>query len=577
MTLPVMVRIKKSQLNAAEPDPSFTSSPRKRIRNKEREQSQDTRSKRRSSRSIPASRQNNIANDHNSEYDFPSDEDEADLAVKRTPSKRKATSTVSTPKTNGQLSTPRGRRNNGPDAATPLKTISVANAQTPRWKRNDRSARKKSARALIEKVVGGDGSDEEVDEDIAREIYESSEDEEEEEEEEEEADGLPDEAATPSRRPRGHPKAKPTKKPARKKSPTPPRDLPPHELYFAQNRPGASKTSTNTLTSLKLLTHEEYFSILRDYRDPHLEDVEFLDSIHVESFPQWTFELSQGFGVCLYGYGSKRALLHKFARCIYGKYPDHVANKIVIINGYVRSSSLREILSTVASAVDPSHKVPAGNPSAMLDSVKTLLSAHEVVVTVILNSIDAAPLRKTGIQPILAQLAAHPNIRLICSADTPDFPLLWDSSLRSSFNFVFHDCTTFAPFTAELEVVDDVHELLGRKARRLGGKEGVTYVLRSLPENAKNLFRLLVGEVLAAMDDGDGAADGDNPGVEYRMLYNKAVEEFICSSEMAFRTLLKEFHDHQMITSRKDVLGTELLSVPFQKEELEAILEDLMS
>lgn len=37
------------------------------------------------------------------------------------------------------------------------------------------------------------------------------------------------------------------------------------------------------------------------------------------------------------------------------------------------------------------------------------------------------------------------------------------------------------------------------------------------------------------------------------------------------------FHDHQMITSRKDALGTELLSVPFQKEELEAILEDLMS
>jgi origin recognition complex subunit 2 len=29
-----------------------------------------------------------------------------------------------------------------------------------------------------------------------------------------------------------------------------------------------------------------------------------------------------------------------------------------------------------------------------------------------------------------------------------------------------------------------------------------------------------------------------------------------------------------MITSRKDALGTELLSVPFRKEEMEAILED---
>jgi hypothetical protein len=37
------------------------------------------------------------------------------------------------------------------------------------------------------------------------------------------------------------------------------------------------------------------------------------------------------------------------------------------------------------------------------------------------------------------------------------------------------------------------------------------------------------------------------------------------------------FHDHQIITSRKDAVGTELLSLPFRKEELEAILEDLMT
>ncbi|XDG02415.1 hypothetical protein ABKA04_002030 [Annulohypoxylon sp. FPYF3050] len=531
---------------------------------------QTSPTKRRSGREVAKSNSNSITSGHHSEYDFPSDEDDSASPVKPTPSKKKQPPTAIAPK-NIEVSTPKSRRRNGAEVVTPKTNGSTA--QTPRWKRNDRSARKKSARALIEQVVGENGSDEEVDEDIAREIFESSEDEEE-DEEGEESDNVPDEPATPSGKPRrGRPKKGTTKR-ARKKSPTPPHDLPPHELYFAHNRPGASKTSNNNLASLKLLTHDEYFSTLREYTDPHAEDVEFLESIHVESFPQWTFELSQGFSICLYGYGSKRGLLHQFAKHIYDKYTDHIANKIVIINGYVRTSSLREILGTVASAVDPAHKVPAGNPSAILDNVKALLSAHDVVVTVILNSIDAFPLRKAGTQSILAQLAAHPNVRLICSADTPDFPLLWDSSLRSSFNFVFHDCTTFAPFTAEFEVVDDVHELLGRKARRVGGKEGVTYVLRSLPENAKSLFRLLVSEVLVVMDDG---SDGENAGVEYRMIYNKAVEEFICSSEMAFRTLLKEFHDHQIITSRKDVLGTELLSVPFQREELEAILEDLMS
>ena len=73
----------------------------------------------------------------------------------------------------------------------------------------------------------------------------------------------------------------------------------------------------------------------------------------------------------------------------------------------------------------------------------------------------------------------------------------------------------------------------------MGGKEGVIFVLRSLPENARSLFRLLVCEVLVAMED--GSENREETAVEYRMVYQKAVEEFICSSEMAFRTLLKEY------------------------------------
>ncbi|KAI1123294.1 origin recognition complex subunit 2-domain-containing protein [Nemania abortiva] len=564
-----MVRTKRQQQSIAET--TLRSSARKRAREQTEENDvaeESTPSKRRSSRPVASTRPENT----HSEYDFPSDDD-ATPRAQETPRKRGRALAPTTPNGNHQTSTPRGRKSKGLDFTTPSRTRGLTNGETPRRQRNDRSARKNSARALIEKVVAGVSSDEEADEDIAREIYESSEDE---EEAGEDAEEIPDEAATPSKKPRGRTKAtKGTR--TRKKSPTPPRDLPPHELYFAQTRPGAAKTSNNTLASLNLLTHEEYFSLLRDYKDPHEDDIEFLDSIHVQSFPQWAFELSQGFSVCLYGYGSKRALLHKFAKHVYNLITDHGSHRIVIVNGYVRAnmSSLRDILSVIAGAVDPKHKLAAGGPSIMMDSLKSLLSTHDITLTVILNSIDAAPLRRPGFQPILAQLAAHPQIQFICSADTPDFTLLWDSSLRSSFSFVFHDCTTFAPFTAELEVVDDVHELLGRKARRVGGKEGVTYVLRSLTENARNLYRLLVGEVLVAMDD-EADSTSENPGVEYRMIFNKAVEEFICSSEMSFRTLLKEFHDHQMITSRKDVLGTELLSVPFRKEELEGILEDIV-
>ena len=134
--------------------------------------------------------------------------------------------------------------------------------------------------------------------------------------------------------------------------------------------------------------------------------------------------------------------------------------------------------------------------------------------------------------------------------------------------------------------MEEVHALLGRKGQRAGGKEGVGFVLKSLPENARNLYRLLLTELITVMDDGhqsddEGPADGggkgnEEQGIEFRLLYQKATEEFIASSEMMFRTLLKEFHDHQMITSRMDPSGMEILGVPLSRDEMEGVLEDLV-
>ena len=86
----------------------------------------------------------------------------------------------------------------------------------------------------------------------------------------------------------------------------------------------------------------------------------------------------------------------------------------------------------------------------------------------------------------------------------------WDVALARQFRFLYHDATTFQPYTAELDVVEEVNSLLGRSGRRLGGKDGVGYVLKSLPENARNLFRILVAEQLALADveGGDDALPG---------------------------------------------------------------------
>ena len=390
-------------------------------------------------------------------------------------------------------------------------------------------------------------------------------------------------------------------------SPTPPSHLPPHEQYFFQTQAKNAKTSNNTLSSLSLLSHSEYHDVTSAYEDPHISSIRFLHTLHARSFPQWRFELGQKFSVCLYGYGSKRQLVTDFASYLNRHSLPSSTSKIVIVNGYTPALGFRKVLSTLASAIydTPIPTLPIKIGVQYRETISTLLShlqSHppEFPIHLFVNSLDAAPFRRNPIPTLLAQLAASSHISLLATCDTPNFPLLWDTTILEQYNFVFHDTTTFVSYAdAEITgVIDDVNELLGRSGRTVKGKEGVGFVLRSLPENARNLYRLLVAEVLTMMAEGDDAGDaglgegareeggtgGNNRkeiegdiSVDYRILYQKAADDFVCSSEVAFRTLLKEFHDHQMVVSRRDGLGGEVLSVPFRREEMETILEDLVS
>ncbi|KAH7386650.1 origin recognition complex subunit 2-domain-containing protein [Phaeosphaeria sp. MPI-PUGE-AT-0046c] len=478
---------------------------------------------------------------------------------------------------------------------------------TPTIVRNaDRSARRKSNRRMLQRAVNGGESDEEASEEedgLAEQILAKDEEDRAHvgaEDAQQEVALVPD---TPSKRGRGRPKGSgKVGRPRKQRSPTPPTELPPHEEYFYQNRPGGAKTSNNTLSAQTLLNHDEFFQSMQTYHDRHEPEMQFLDKLHGRAYDQWIFELEEGFNVCLYGYGSKRVVVDRFTERLYKYLAQHKAYKgtkrnpkIAVINGYAAGITVKDVLTTIASTIVPANTKLPNQSSTLLDflleTLTTIPPAHPVPV--IINSIDSQHLRKVTAPSMLARLAAHPAINLICTADTPNFSLLWDVGLKTQYKFLFHDATTFAPYDAEIDVVESVNELLGRSGRRVGGKDGVGFVLRSLPENARKLFSMLIMEQLslAIIEDGDqgerqemangkGAQLKDivpqsTQGIEYRVLYHKAVQEFICSNEVGFRTLLKEFHDHQMIESRKDGMGTERLWVPFRQEELEGLAEEL--
>ena len=509
--------------------------------------------------------------------------------------KNETVSSVKTPRGKLLFTTPtKHRGKNGEDNEDDI---------SPLIRNPERSARRKSARTLIQRKNADDLSDDgnlDGEDALARTIWgvdeiEYGDGQQEEDTEDEEAKGLI--LSTPSKR-----GSKADQRRQQKRTPTPPPNLLPHELYFFQNRAANARTSNNTFTQ-DLLTHEQYHHQISNYEDPHTSSFSFLHAIHSRSFPQWNFELSQSFNICLHGYGSKRHLVTSFAKYLHRLNP---RPKIVILNGYIPTLNIRQILTTVAAVVFGAPLQSLGSqPREIVEKIIAHLTASPPLIPIYLfvNSLDASPLRRAPIPSLLAQLVSSPSIRLLATCDSPSFPLLWDTSLREQYNFLFHDATTFISYAGvEISsVVDDVNELLGRSGRSVKGKEGIGFVLRSLPENARNLYRVLIAELLAGMDNnteeeagatenlfdtgsgekvgksGDQGDGGTGNGyIEYRALYQKVVEEFICSSEMAFRTLLKEFHDHQMVVSRRDGAGTEVLTVPFRREEMETILEDLM-
>jgi origin recognition complex subunit 2 len=404
----------------------------------------------------------------------------------------------------------------------------------------DRSARRKSARRILERgdLSDDNGLDEDEEEELVQQIYG--------------ADGS--DASSGEEAEAG--KTKPGKrgrKAAKRDVTPPPSTLEGPDSYFHQNRKTRQQTSTSTLASLRQLDHSTYFNLLRSYPADHANDREYLHQLHSDNFGQWIFELSQGFNLLLYGYGSKRKLLGTFAAKIY-THP----GSVVIVNGYLPELNVKDILTTVATALlgaDHNVRLGASIPE-ILDNILALLDEPSAQkLTMILHNLDGETLRQERSQAIISRLVAHPKIHLVASIDHIRAPLLWDAARVSQFNFLWHDVTTFEPYTVEIPVDEALSIVDG--AGRAGGTKGVKYVLASLPSNAKLLFRILVSHQLQAMVDDDNGGmgtgkgktktgskakvDASEYGVEYRVLYQRAVGEFICSNDVAFRTLLKEY------------------------------------
>ncbi|EPX73490.1 origin recognition complex subunit Orc2 [Schizosaccharomyces octosporus yFS286] len=331
------------------------------------------------------------------------------------------------------------------------------------------------------------------------------------------------------------------------------------------------KTSSNTLSQLPLVDNQLY---LETIQKTVLENDRFTQTlVHFQSrnFQQWYCEAMFGYNLLFYGFGSKEHFLSTFIEQKFHGFP------VFVIKGYFPHLQLKSVLSAFLEFLEV---VPStASVPDMLQQALAVLDSNERAfdkVIIMVHNIDGEDLVDERFQSALANIAASPNVYFFASVDHVNFPLLWDSSLESLFNFVMHDATTFARYFNETTYENS----LGIGRANVSNKEkAIKHVLYSLPANSREIFKLLlIHQLERLVDFGDSTAvrPSEKVGIEYKVFYQKCSSEFLCSNELNFRSQLTEFFDHHIIEMKRDFTNSEILWIPHPADLLENLLQDMM-
>lgn len=350
------------------------------------------------------------------------------------------------------------------------------------------------------------------------------------------------------------------------------------EGYFDQHKL-REKISTTPFSKAPAIDYSKFVDSVAELEMVDKNKRDFLKSLYIPMFQQWKFELSQGFNLAFYGVGSKRKFLLEFIQ----KTADPNI-PVLVVNGYNPATTAKEVVNAVVGVLVPDSvrgsfpKLPHEliNSTERYLTETTQRTPNRVIL--LIHNLDGQGLRSDRQQAVLSRLAEFPELAIVASLDHIQAPVLFDAGALSQFNFLWHDVTTFDLYTAETSFDDPLS--LGRNRSAVGSR-GVKFVLSSLTANSRSLFQILVSHQLEVMTDELSASDTSRIGapqfgMEFKQLYRKCVEEFIVSNEVNCRTMLTEFLEHKMAISSKDQTGAEIVYIPFTRDHLATILDDLV-
>lgn len=341
------------------------------------------------------------------------------------------------------------------------------------------------------------------------------------------------------------------------------------QSYFcAREASEGVKSSAKKLSDLDIVEENELRSALSKVPIKHEKEQAVLFDSYKALYPKWHFQLSCGFGLLMYGFGSKKALLENFASSTL------IDGAAVVVNGYVMSVNIKSVVFTVADALWEQRKMSlksaklAGDRPLGTQSVDDLIAylndkEENLYVYVIVHNIDGPGLRDSDTQQVLANLAASSHVRLVASMDHINTPLLWDKRMSSTkFNWCWHNTPTYAPYTVEAMNLP----LILVSSGSAKSARSALLVLQSLTPNAQSVFRTLADYQLSHSEE---------LGLSIHKLYMHCRERFLVSSELTLRSHLTEFKDHELVRSRRGLDGQDCLYIPLPTDTLTKLLEQI--
>uniref|UniRef100_A0A0E0NQP3 Origin recognition complex subunit 2 n=1 Tax=Oryza rufipogon TaxID=4529 RepID=A0A0E0NQP3_ORYRU len=307
------------------------------------------------------------------------------------------------------------------------------------------------------------------------------------------------------------------------------------------------------LSDLNLVDEQVLRASLAEIPPKHEREVEALTRSYKEQYRNWLFELRCGFGLLMYGFGSKKMLLEDFASTTLSDFT------VIVVNGYLPSINLKqEVLVILWRTFDfyikalNSAKFSALLPFQVIVAIAEIFweqtklkrkrqtatrsqlqpfasqSIDDIIsflnnqtsdngddnVCLLIHNIDGPALRDAESQQYLAQVSCCPQVHVVASVDHVNAPLLWDKKMvHTQFKWSWYHVPTFAPYKVE--------------------------------------------------------------GMHFSSLYTKCRERFLVSSQVTLNSHLTEFKDHDLVKIRKHSDGQDCLHIPLVSDALEKLLQEL--